>query len=90
MQIRAKMKSGEDVLIRAEDKGDTVPAFDAAGKSFVAYTTHFDLGAFGEFYVQTDKSFVAAQGNPAQVRIMEDYAALDANGVDVSTLEYLD
>lgn len=82
MIIKAKMKDGSPVIIHHEDKGDSVPGFDSSGNRFKAYTSRFWSDKFPEMYVQVDADIANSK-----IRMAEDYAHLEAAGVDTSTIE---
>lgn len=81
--MTGKMKDGTPVTIQFTDHGDTMPGFDEKGERFEAYSSHFKSSSF-EFFNQLRKPLVDAD---PQIRMVEDNAALDSFGVDVSTLE---
>ena len=86
--IRAKMIDGSAVEITREDKGDSVPGFDANKNVYEAFTTRFYSDKFGEVFSQVDKQFTLQQKDPIAFRFSEDLGILSSLDVDIATLEF--
>ena len=80
--FKAKMKDGTTATVYMEDCGDTVPAFDASGNRYEAWTSKFWSDKFPETYAQCDKKL--AYHNMMEFRAAEDEAILESVGVDTS------
>lgn len=87
--LNAKMKDGASVVIEFENLGDSVPAWDANGVAYEAYTSHFTCAGRFEIYSRLDRRLVDAfpRDDGWIMRQKEDYAHLDKEGVDTTTIE---
>jgi hypothetical protein len=74
--IEARTKAGRPITIRFWDKGDAVPGF---------YVSHYRSEEW-ECVVQVEKHLADQSGDVEGYRLMEDLAALDTKGVDITTL----
>lgn len=70
------------VPVVIEDKGDVVPAFDAEGRQFRAFTTYFYVDGSEEFYNQTSVAAMEASGDPFRFRANADMIALEAHDLE--------
>jgi hypothetical protein len=87
--IKAKRKDGSPIELRFWDKGDMIPGRDDNGNMYEAYTSRFcSVDRSVEFYVQTDRWKAEDSGDAVGYRIAKDKEALDAHGIDVSSIDW--
>jgi hypothetical protein len=83
--IEAKTKSGKPITIRFWDRGAIITRFDENGLPHEAYVSRYKTDEW-EIYVPVDKQRADKSGDVEAFRLMEDFAALAAKGVDVTTM----
>jgi hypothetical protein len=85
--LKAKMKDGTPIDFELENLGDCIPARDADGNMYEAYTTHLVCKGRFEEYSQVDKKLVDYHPDGWTNRLREDCFHLDKLGVDILTIE---
>lgn len=85
-KIRAKKFDGSRCSIEYEDCG-ICECVDVNGKPYRGYRSRFKVGS-DEFCSEIDVGFIQDAGlDAAAVRLSEDFARLEAYGVDPTTIE---
>ena len=79
-------KPDELVLVSFDDNGDSVPAYDANGNAFEAWTSHFKTSNGLEFYTQVGKT---GNGGDEELREKTDRATLIEYDLNIDAAEVL-
>jgi len=86
-KYRAQTKDGASILIEYEAGEDIMPAHDANGKEFKAYVSCFTIKKTTVCYSIVNTELLAQSPEPEKLQLQEDFARLEHEDVDLSTLQ---
>jgi hypothetical protein len=85
--IEAKTTTGQPIVIRFWDAGDTITGWDDSRGRFPVYTSKYLVGD-QELLVQVDKRQADASGDLEGFRLLHELAALSGKGIDITSLPF--
>lgn len=90
-EFPARRKDGTPITLLMRDFGDARPAYNDNGQVYEAYQTEWRIDGDAHFVVIEKHQFEGVSaGEIMQIRLTEDLAFLESQGIDVMSIEMPD